>query len=248
MVTLGYFAAILVGLSLGLLGGGGSILTVPILVYLVGLEPKRAIPISLIIVGLGALTGAFRHYRSGNVQIRPALYFLPSAMAGAWLGAKAAANLSSLIQMAIFGAMTVLAAAAMVRPAPEREAPAEIRPLSLAFSAFGVGLLTGVIGVGGGFMIVPALVFFAGMNIRYAIGTSLVVIALNSLAGFLGYLGVVDIPWGFTLLFAFFVAVGILVGVKVSERMAVASLKRAFASMLFVVGGFVLAKNFAFIY
>lgn len=247
MVTLGYFAAILVGISLGLLGGGGSILTVPILVYLVGLEPKRAIPISLIIVGLGALTGAFRHYRSGNVQIKPALYFLPSAMVGAWLGAKVAAHLSSLTQMITFGAMTVMAAAAMVRPAPEREAPAEVKPLSLAISAFGVGILTGVIGVGGGFMIVPALVFFAGMNIRYAIGTSLVVIALNSLAGFLGYLGVADIPWGFTLLFALLVAVGILIGVKISERMPVASLKKSFASMLFIVGGFVLAKNFAWI-
>lgn len=247
MVTLGYFAAILVGISLGLLGGGGSILTVPILVYLVGLDPKRAIPISLLIVGLGALTGAVRHYRSGNVQLKPALYFLPSAMVGAWLGAKGAAHLSALTQMVLFGVMTVLAAGAMIRPAPEREGQAQIKPVSLATSALGVGLLTGVIGVGGGFMIVPALVFFAGMSIRYAIGTSLVVIALNSLAGFVGYLGTAEIPWGFTLIFALFVSVGILIGVKISERMQAASLKKSFASMLFIVGGFVLAKNFALI-
>ncbi len=247
MVTLGYFAAILVGISLGLLGGGGSILTVPILVYLVGLEPKRAIPISLLIVGLGALTGALRHYKGGNVQLKPALYFLPSAMIGAWMGAKGASYLSGLTQMILFGVMTVLAAAAMIRPAPEREGPAIIKPISLSLSALGVGVLTGIIGVGGGFMIVPALVFFAGMSIRYAIGTSLVVIALNSFAGFIGYLGTVQIPWDFTLIFAFFVSIGILVGVKIAERMQPASLKKSFAGMLFVVGGFVLAKNFALI-
>lgn len=247
MTILAGFAAMTVGLSLGLLGGGGSILTVPILVYLLGLNPKTAIPISLIIVGLGALVGGARHYFKGNVRVREAVAFFPTAMVGAWVGARLALHLSSVIQMVIFGTMTIMAAFSMLRKQREVVSDQQLRLLPLIASGLGVGLLTGIVGVGGGFMIVPALIFFARMPIKYAIGTSLVIIALNSFAGFLGYLGQVAIPWGFTALFSSLVVVGILVGIQISERLNPQQLKSSFAVMLLLVGVFVLYKNFALI-
>lgn len=247
MTILAGFAALAVGLSLGLLGGGGSILTVPILVYLLGIDPKTAIPISLIIVGLGALVGGARHYFKGNVRVRETIAFFPSAMVGAWVGARLAIHLSSVVQMVIFGSMTILAAFSMLKKQKDVTSDHQVRLFPLFSSGLGVGLLTGIVGVGGGFMIVPALIFFASMPITYAIGTSLVIIALNSFAGFLGYLGLVTIPWGFTALFSSLVMVGILVGIKTSERLNPQQLKTAFAVMLLLVGIFVLYKNFALI-
>lgn len=242
MTLISILAAIGVGFSLGLLGGGGSILTVPILVYLLDFPPKVAIPVSLFIVGLGALFGALRHHFKSNVQLKAAGAFVPAAMLGAWLGAKVSAFIAPTLQMVIFGVLTVLAAIAMLRPKDKKIKSASNIYILLS-SAFGVGLLTGIVGVGGGFMIVPVLVYFANMSMIHAVGTSLLIIAFNSFAGFVGYLGMVEIPWSFSLIFAGVVIVGILLGIKASDHIDNTKLKQVFAGMLIVIGVFILFKN-----
>lgn len=244
MTLVSSVAAILVGFSLGLLGGGGSILTVPILVYLLGYAPKTAIPVSLLIVGLGALIGAVRHFFKGNVQLKAAFAFLPSAMIGAWIGARISQFINPTLQMLVFATLTILAAAAMLKPQKYKpDQPGKKNLVVLVLSAFFVGILTGLVGVGGGFMIVPVLVFFAGMTMLHAVGTSLFIIGLNSLSGFVGYLGLVEIPWNFAFMFSAVVVVGILFGIKASDHIDNNKLKKAFAGMLLVVGTFIIAKN-----
>lgn len=242
MTMISTIAAISVGLSLGLLGGGGSILTVPILVYLLDYDPKIAIPMSLLTVGVGAFVGGAKYYFKGNIQVSALVSFLPSAMLGAWLGARLSTTISPLFQMVLFGTLTVLAALAMLRKQKDVKNETSRLPIVIA-SAFFVGILTGVVGVGGGFMIVPVLVYFANMKMINAVGTSLLIIAFNSFAALIGYIGVVSIPWGFSLAFTTAVVVGIFIGVKLSEHVDEKKLRRLFAFMLLAVGIYILIKN-----
>jgi uncharacterized membrane protein YfcA/uncharacterized membrane protein YedE/YeeE len=189
MSPLGLCLSVLVGVALGFFGGGGSILTVPLLVYVFGLEPKQAIASSLLVVGAASVAGAVQHWRAGNVQLRTGLVFGAAAMAGAHAGGRAAAYLDGALLLRLFAAAMVLTAAAMWRGrrAPAR-APAVDRSLApLVAQGLGVGLFTGLVGAGGGFLIVPALALWAGLPMRAAVGTSLFVIVLSTLAGFSGY-------------------------------------------------------------
>lgn len=252
MATLGFTLAALVGLSLGLLGGGGSILTVPIFVYLLGFDAKPAIAMSLVVVGTVSLLGSIGHWRAGNVNLRVALIFGSVAMAGTYLGARLAMFFSGPAQLALFAAVMLLAAYFMLRDARPRTArPSDDPAPHTARMPFGlivvegiaVGVLTGLVGVGGGFLIVPALVILGKVPMKEAVGTSLLVIAMKSLAGSAGYLGQVEVPWGFVAGFTSVAAIGILAGTYLVRFVPQAALKRGFAVSLLVIGTWVLYQN-----
>lgn len=268
MELLGLVLAAVIGLSLGLLGGGGSILTVPIFVYVLGFGAKEAIAMSLAVVGAVSAFGAAGHWRSGNVNLRVGLIFGVVAMAGTYGGARLAVYFSGATQLALFAVVMLLAAFFMLRrPKPaangdallaesgddEAVADAVVQeggvdvahmPLGLiVMEGLAVGVLTGLVGVGGGFLIVPALVLLGKVPMKQAVGTSLLVIAMKSAAGFAGYLGQVEVPWGFMTLFTAVAVVGILVGTHLVQYVSQAALKRAFAVFLVVMGGFILYQN-----
>jgi uncharacterized membrane protein YfcA len=235
--------AILMGLALGLLGGGGSILTVPILVYVVGFEAKRAIAMSLGVVGVTSLAGALRHRRAGNVVVRTALLFGVVTMAAAYAAARLAVYIDGRVQLIMFGVIMLLAAAFMFRQGPPAEgARVPSRPLLIA-AGLAVGAVTGLVGVGGGFLIVPALVLLAHLPMKQAVGTSLLVIALNSMAGMAGYVGQVDFAWGFMAAFTAFALAGIVAGAHLVQFVSQEALKRGFAVFLVIMGFFILYQN-----
>lgn len=251
MLILGYTLAALIGLSLGLMGGGGSILTVPILVYVLGYDPKLSIAMSLPVVGITSVVGAVGHWRAGNVDPGIALLFGLVAMVGAFLGARLAGLLTGAAQLVILAVVMVAAAVSMFRSA--RRSPAaqdasmevERAPaLSLLIPvALFVGLLTGTVGVGGGFLVVPALVVLARAPMKQAVGTSLLVIAMNCASGFAGYFGHVDFPWSFLAGFTSVAVAGILVGTYLVRYVSPRALKQAFAVFLIFMGTFILLKN-----
>lgn len=238
--------AITVGVTLGLLGGGGSILTVPAIVYALGVEPKTAIVMGLPIVGGAALIGVAQHWRLGNIRFSIAIPFGIAAMLGAYGGALLARHLTGTTQLLVLAVVMIAAAFSMFRNAalPEHvigrtEHP---RPLILVVGV-AAGTLTGLVGVGGGFLLVPALVILAGVPMRQAVGTSLFVIVLNTAAGYAGYHGVVDVPWNTVLWFAGFTGAGILGGTALVKHVPQQQLKRAFAVLLMVVAGLILWQN-----
>jgi uncharacterized membrane protein YfcA len=248
--VLGFALAAVIGLALGLLGGGGSILTVPVFVYVLGFAPKPAIAMSLPVVGATSLIGAIGHWRSGNVDLRIALLFGALAMAGSYAGARLAAYIPGSVQLALLGVVMLGAAASMLRGGrppggtPAGEAHRERAPLALLIAVgLAVGALTGIVGIGGGFLIVPALVILGRVPMKQAIGTSLLVIAMNSATGFLGYLGQVSVPWGFVGAFTLVAIVGIVAGTLLVRYVPAHALKRAFAIFLLAIGVLVLYQN-----
>ena len=251
MLVLGYALAALIGLSLGLLGGGGSILTVPILVYVLGFDPKLAIAMSLPVVGGTSLVGAASHWRAGNVDVRMAALFGVIAMGAAFVGARLAVFLSGKVQLAVLAVVMLAASASMFRSARRSRAggaPASDVVQSMTIGllvpvAVAVGGLTGLVGIGGGFLVVPALVLLAKVPMKQAVGTSLLVIAMNSASGFAGYFGRVAIPWSFLFGFTAVAAVGIVAGTYLSRFVSQASLKQAFSVFLLFMGAFILYKN-----
>ena len=231
-------AALAIGVSLGLLGGGGSILTVPALVYLVHLDAKSAIATALVVVGFASLVGALVHARAGQVDRAVTLQFAPVAMLGAFLGARAAVFVPGPVQLSLLALTMIIAAGAMLRPRPLRDAAdGTPRPLGmLRVAGFGTGLLTGVVGVGGGFLMLPALTELAGVPMRRAVGTSLVVILLNTVAATAGYAGTVPIAWGPAVVFGAAAAGGTLLGQQLGGRFSDRILRRAFAGLLIGLG------------
>jgi uncharacterized protein len=248
VTALGIALAGLIGIALGLLGGGGSILTVPVLVYVLGYEAKPAIAMSLIIVGTAALGGAVRHWQHGTLRVRTALIFGACAMLGAYLGARLSVLLSGAVQLLLLATAMLAAAVSMYRRAGAAEvapAPAPAAPRFVAIEAigFGVGVLTGLAGVGGGFLIVPALVVFGAVPMRQAVGTSLLVIAMNCAAAFAGYSAHVPIPWGFVALFTLVAVAGSVAGTALGKHVPATALQRGFAVVLVLMGLFVLYSN-----
>jgi len=242
----------LIGLSLGLLGGGGSILTVPIFVYVLGFDAKAAIAMSLAVVGATSLFGALSHWRVGNVNVRVALLFGGVAMAGTYVGARLAVFFSGAAQLTLFAVVMLLAAFFMLRDgrrggiveviAPSAE-PVPMPLVLIVGEGLVVGVLTGLVGVGGGFLIVPALVLLGRLPMKQAVGTSLLVIAMKSASGFLGYLWQVEVPWAFMGLFTSVSIVGILGGTYLLRFVPQGTLQRAFAVFLLVMGSFILYQN-----
>ena len=245
MEALGLVLASAIGLSLGLLGGGGSILTVPVFVYVLGYAAKPAIAMSLPVVGTTSLVGAIGHWRAGNVNLRQAFTFGIVAMVGAFAGARLAVLVSGLFQLTLLAVVMLGAALSMLRRPVARGSDGN-EPVSrwlVLVVGLGVGLLTGLVGIGGGFLIVPALVVLARLPMKQAVGTSLVVIAMNSASGFLGYLGQVDVPWGFMAVFTAIAIGGILVGTHLVRFVSQQALKRSFALFLLLMAGVILYQN-----
>ena len=190
MILVGYALAALVGLSLGMMGGGGSILTVPIFVYVLHYDAKLAIAMSLPVIGITSLVGAIGHWKAGNVNVKTALAFGVIAMCGAFAGARVARLLNGSVQLTLLAAVMLVAAVTMYRSSLSRavksaaDASPRAMPAALLIPvALAVGVLTGVVGIGGGFLVVPALVLLARVPMKQAVGTSLLVIAMNSASG-----------------------------------------------------------------
>lgn len=244
MALLGLALAALIGVSLGLFGGGGSILAVPILVYVAGMETKTAIAASLLVVGATSVVGALQHWRAKNVDVRTALMFGIVSMAGSFAGGRGAAYLTDTFQLTLFAIVMLAASVSMLRSRNNREEGTGAPRIGMTVAAAtAVGLLTGVVGVGGGFLIVPALVFFTGIPIRRAVGTSLIVISMNSASGFLAYAWIVEIDWSYILGFTGMAIVGVFAGSAAVPHVPQSVLKRAFAIFLIVVAGFILLQN-----
>ncbi len=199
MITLAIVLAVFVGVSLGLLGGGGSILTVPLLAYVAGMDAKQAIATSLLVVGTTSAVGAISHARAGRVQWRTALLFGATTMAGAYAGGHLAKFIPGTVLLIGFAVMMVVTAIAMLRGRKNTAAGADqshqLPLVKIAVVGVSVGMVTGLIGAGGGFLLVPALVLLGGLPMPIAVGTSLVIIAMNSFAGLIGYLSSVRIDW-----------------------------------------------------
>jgi uncharacterized membrane protein YfcA len=233
--------ALAIGLSLGLLGAGGSILTEPVLHYLLRQPEQVAIGGSLFVVGLIAATACVPYARSRQVDWRKALAFGVPGMIGAWLGASLSRWVPGPAQLALFAAVMLAAAWRMLRSAPLATSVPESHPLAVVAGGTAVGVLSGLVGVGGGFLIVPALVLLASVPMASAVGTSLAVIAMNSFTGFFKYLGVlhsrdVALDWHVLLVVAGVGVVGSLAGHRLARRLPQDALRRAFGVVLVVIG------------
>ena len=233
-----------IGLSLGLLGGGGSILTVPALVYLVGQSPQAAVTTSLAIVGGNSVLGAAFHNGQGTLNWRVAGLFGGAGMITAFAAAGLSKHFSPAALLVAFAVLMLVVGALMFLRRDRQGDPVRQRPWWVALLAgAGVGVLTGVLGVGGGFLIVPALVMLVGLPIYQAVGTSLVIIAANSAAGLLGHLNQGLFDLSLTLVFVGAGLAGTFVGSKLSHRLPAASLKQAFALFVVVLAVFLLKDN-----
>lgn len=245
-----WLGALLVGLVLGLLGSGGSILTVPVLVYLVGEPSKLAIAESLGIVALISLVGALPFAIQGQVSWRSVGLFGGPGIVGAYLGAYVSQFMPGALQLAIFAGVMLLAAVMMFRGSGTAGGTTSRTFWKVMLDGLGVGVLTGIVGVGGGFLIVPALVLLCGLSMRLAIGTSLLIIALKSISGFVKYIDVMSqaglsIHWDLVLIFSAIGVVGSIVGGRVGAYVPQARLKRGFAVFLVIMGVVILGQNVA---
>ncbi len=234
-----------IGLSLGLLGGGGSILTVPALVYLVGQTPQAAVTTSLAIVGANSLMGAMFHRAQGTLDWKVALTFGGAGMLASYLSANLSDRLPPAVLLVAFALlMLTIGIMLFLRRNDEPEVKYLAKPILLVLaSGAGVGLLTGVLGVGGGFLVVPALVMLVGLPVQVAVGTSLVVIALNSAAGFLGHAGSGSFDLAMALVFTSAGLAGTFTGAKLSSRMSSSKLQKAFAGFVVALALFLLYDN-----
>ncbi len=264
MEIIGYFLAALVGISLGLIGGGGSILMVPILVYVFGLNPVTATSYSLFIVGSTSLVGAFNNYRKGQVSIQTALLFGLSSISTVFITRKllmpAVPDVlgtigrmeikKPMVIMVLFAVLMLMASVAMIRSKKDAESTEnqQQKPAIGKLLLYGIliGLATGFLGAGGGFLIIPALVLLLNMPMKKAIGTSLLIIALNSLIGFTGDIGQIDIRWSFLLLVAAIAITGIFIGGALAKKIPGAKLKHAFGWFVLVMGIYIFLKELFF--
>ena len=237
--------AIAIGLSLGLLGGGGSILTVPLLTYVAGMDPKEAIAASLFVVGATSVLSTLTHARMGNVQWRTGLIFGAASMAGAFLGGLAGGYIPGVILMLAFAVMMIATAIAMLRGRKKRDTVEQTKlPLGkILIEGLVVGLVTGLVGAGGGFLVVPALALLGGLSMPVAVGTSLLVISMKSFAGLAGYLTTVSLNWPLVLGVTGMALIGALIGARLTKVVPEQALRKGFGIFVLVIGVFVLSQE-----
>jgi hypothetical protein len=242
--------AIAIGLSLGLLGGGGSILTVPILLYVAGLQAHEAIATSLLVVGATSIAAVIPHAKGKRVRYQTGLLFGAASMIGAYGAGRVAKMIPAAVLLLLFGGMMLVTAVAMMRG---RKAPAQSEAKStekaqlpfvkIILEGLVVGGFTGLVGAGGGFLVVPALVLLGGLAMPEAVGTSLLVIAMKSLAGFAGYLGSVHINWTLALVVTVAAVGGSFVGARLAGKVRPDLLRKAFAWFVVVMAIFILSQE-----
>jgi uncharacterized membrane protein YfcA len=260
MEYIGYFASIIIGLSLGLIGGGGSILTIPILVYLFKIDPELATSYSLFIVGITSLSGCISHYRMGNLQIKAALYFaVPSIFSiliirevifpqiAETLFSIASYQVSkSFLIMIVFSLLMMAASISMIRKSKEVSTTGKTNYIQLGVIGFFVGIVTGFLGAGGGFLIIPALVMLSKLPMKQAVGTSLLIIAAKSLIGFTGDLGNNSMDWTLLLSVTALAIAGIFIGDRLSTKIDGNKLKKGFGWFVLLMGIYILAQQLFF--
>jgi uncharacterized protein len=263
MEIAGYIASVLIGVSLGLIGGGGSILTVPVLVYLFHVEPVLATAYSLFIVGATSLAGAVPKYRKGMVNLKTAIIFGIPSIAAVYATRAYLVPLipdeifriwnftvtKPILLMVLFAILMVFASVSMIRDKDEEDSPVEESgeqkfnyPMILA-EGLVVGILTGLVGAGGGFLIIPALVLFSKLPMKQAIGTSLLIIAAKSLFGFLGDLSHYKMDWQLLLIVTALAIAGIFIGNGLSNKIAGEKLKKGFGWFVLAMGIYILVKE-----
>lgn len=268
MDILAILAGMVTGMVLGLFGSGGSIIALPALLYLLDVAPKSAIAMSLGVVAVTATLSALDHLRRGNVNVRVAMVFGLFGVMGTFAGARLGLLTPVVIQLGLFAFVMYAAAWRMLRPVklnPPEPSPALAGVVvatdsgsvafrgcyeffspcmgHIALHGIGVGVLTGLVGVGGGFLIVPALVLLSGIPMKQAVGTSLAIVAAKSYAGFAGYMGGVPIDYALMGAFTAVTVVGSFVGTRLAEYVSQAILKKAFAWFLMVVASYILLKS-----
>ncbi len=261
MEFLGYVASVLVGLVLGMLGGGGSILSIPILVYLFQVEPVLASAYSLFIVGITSFVGAVPKYREHLVNLKTGIVFgIPSILAifstRKWIvpsipdvlfQTESFTLTKRILVLGLFALLMVLASFSMIRKRKENSSDNKrFRTFLVLVEGTLIGFLTGLVGAGGGFLIIPALVLLTGLNFKTAVGTSLFIIAINSLIGFLGDVLTQKIDWSFLLVITGLAIVGILIGNVLSTKVEATKLRKAFGWLTLVMGVFILVKELIF--
>lgn len=249
-MTLGaILGAVAIGVSLGLFGSGGSILTVPALIHLAGQQEKVAIAGSLFVVGAVAAAGSLIYARRGLVHLESVLWFGLPGVVGTYAGAALSRRVPADVQITLFTLVLLIAAVFLFRAPPRRAAsPRRRHRLAIMAEGLGVGVLTGLVGVGGGFLILPALVLLGGLEMPLAVGTSLVIIALKSFAGFAKYLDVLAdqgyaLDWHVLSTFAAIGVVGSLLGERVGAKLPQQVLRRAFSVGLLLLGGALLVDQ-----
>ena len=246
-------AGLLTGLLLGIFGSGGSIVTMPALLYLLDVPPKSAIAMSLGIVAITATITAIQHGLKGHVSLKITAIFGLFGVLGTYAGARLGVITPVVIQLGIFAVIMYLAAWEMLKPkhksvgAASIDCPAgdcpRIRYGHIALHGIAVGILTGLIGVGGGFLIVPALVLLSGLSMKQAVGTSLSIVALKSFAGFAGYAGAVDMDYSLLGMFTAVAIVASLIGGHLGGRLPDALLRRGFGGFLLLVATYILLNQ-----
>lgn len=264
MELVGYFLSALVGISLGLIGGGGSILMVPIMVYVFMLNPVMATSYSLFVVGSTSLVGAFNSYRRGMVSIKTALLFGLTSITTVFITRKFIMpavpellfNVGSftiskdMSIMVLFAVLMLMASLKMIKERNEIESAgnAAITNGTIKLFVYGVliGLATGFLGAGGGFLIIPALVLFLKLPMKMAVGTSLLIIALNSLIGFTGDIGHIDMDWKFLGIVTAIAVAGIFIGGAMSKKIAGHKLKKGFGWFVLIMGIYIIVKELFF--
>ncbi|MEC4895451.1 MAG: sulfite exporter TauE/SafE family protein [Oscillatoria sp. PMC 1051.18] len=257
---IGHILAACIGISLGLIGGGGSILAAPVLIYVMQIPAKSAFAMTLVIVGAVSLVGVIPHWRQKNVNLRTAALFSPTAMLGAYLGARVASLpiVTANIQLICFGIMMLIASISMIRKSSKKldklDKLGEVKYtdkkhsdrhqwLFIAVEGLGVGMLTGFVGIGGGFLVIPALVLLGNTPMKEAIGTSLIILALKAVTGFAGYFGHVEIYWNLLISFSAVASVGILFGAYLTKFIQAKDLEKGFGYFVLAVAIFILIKR-----
>lgn len=247
MISLTVSLAALIGISLGLLGGGGSVLTVPLLVYVTGLAPQQAIALSLLVVAISSGVGSITHARGGRIQWRVAAIFGLASMAGAYAGGRVAHLLPGTVLLVAFAVIMSLAGIGMLHRRDETvlEQERQLKYSKMTTLGFVVGLICGLVGAGGGFLVVPALALAAGLPMPIAIGTSLVVIAMQSFAGFAGQIVGEHIDWRLAAMVTGAAAVGAIVGGRLVPFVEPKHLRQGFGWLVLGMASFMLYREMA---
>lgn len=255
---LGYFGAILVGLILGLIGGGGSILTLPNLVYLLGVDAVTATGYSLFIIGITSLVGTLRNAKEKKIDLKIGLLFTIPTLLSLYftrlvilpsipieiLSIGDFILMKPMAIMILFAAIMLLASYSMIKGRKDEEVDKKTTNFAkLSVVGLGVGLLSGLVGAGGGFIITPALVFFAYLPMKNAVATSIFIIAINSLLGFTGDIGKYEMDWPFLVLFSSLSIVGIFIGIYLTRFISGPQLKKGFGWFVLIMGTFILLKE-----
>jgi uncharacterized membrane protein YfcA len=244
MIALAVALAVLVGMSLGLLGGGGSILTVPLLAYVAGMEAKQAIATSLLVVGVTSAVSTLSHARAGRVQWRSGLMFGAAGMVGAYLGGLLSYVVPGTILLTAFTVVMIATGIAMIRGRKTCEPTTRTMPVAkVLLMGLGVGVVTGAVGAGGGFLVVPALALLGGLPMPVAVGTSLLVITMNSAAGLAGHLSTVPIDWTIAGAVTAAAVLGSLLGTRLTAHVDPDAVRRAFGWFVLLMASLILGQE-----